>query len=428
MKIIFLEIETENAWALASVGPASIAAYIRRYGHNAALLRVHPDQQIKDIIPRIEKERPDILGFSITTPQWRRAFFVAREIRKNMDIPIIAGGTHPTFLPLSVLESGSFDYVCLGEGEAAVFDMFSIMEKGADVRLAGLPNLWVRGSGRPELRPPEPIDQLPFMARDLLDETRGIVHINTMRGCPFPCTFCAGSAISRIYGNKGYVRRRPVDHVLAELRHLRQKDSIHYVIFLDDTFTVDRSWVEAFCKVYGREIGTGFSINARAETVDPELIAMLKEAGCAHIVYGVESGSRRIREEILKRPVDNKQYVNAFKWTKEAGIMATANYMIGIPTETHEDISQTLALNDELAPDDFSWFIFYPYPGTVLFDFCREKHLLPENYLDLPADNRQSVLNLPGLTKDDIKHYDRVFTVARKNNYLLRYGKNMDVN
>lgn len=426
MKILFLEIETENAWGLASVGPAYIASYIRRHGHDAVLLRVRPNQQVKDIIPSIEKERPDILGLSITTPQWKRASFVAREIRKKMNIPIIAGGTHPTFSPLSVLESGNFDYVCLGEGEATVFDLFNTMGKGADVRMTGLPNLWRKGYGRPELRPPEPIDQLPFMARDLLDETRGIIHINTMRGCPFPCTFCAGSAINRIYGNKRYLRRRPVDHVLAELRHIRQKDSMHYVIFLDDTFTADRSWVETFCKVYGRKIGTGFSINARVETVDPELIATLKGAGCAHIVYGVESGSQRIREEILKRPGDNRQYLNAFKWTKEAGILATANYMIGIPTETHEDISQTLALNDELAPDDFFSFIFYPYPGTALFDFCRENDLLPENYLDLPADGRQSILNLPDLTKDDITHYDLVFTAARKNNYLLRYGKSMD--
>jgi anaerobic magnesium-protoporphyrin IX monomethyl ester cyclase len=100
----------------------------------------------------------------------------------------------------------------------------------------------------------------------------------------------------------------------------------------------------------------------------------------------------------------------------------TANYMIGLPGEAPEDIEQTLALNDELAPDDFGYFVFYPYPGTRLFDLCRKKGFLPENYLELPANNRQSVLNLPALTKDDIQYYYNRFTNVRENAYMERYG------
>jgi anaerobic magnesium-protoporphyrin IX monomethyl ester cyclase len=422
MKILFLEIETEKTWALASVGPAFIASYVRERGHEAALLRVQCDQEIQDIIRGIEHESPHILGFSLTTRQWLRAVNVAREIRKNIDIPIIAGGLHPTFAASSVLESGDFDYVCVGEGEAAVCDILSCMGKSEDILTARISNIWVRGSGPPKLRRPASVDSLPFMARDILNETHGIVHVNAMRGCPFSCSFCAGGAVGHLYENREYVRRRSVNNVLKELHYIRDNGPIHYVIFLDDTFTIHKGWLEEFCTVYGREIGAGFSINARADTVSPDMVTMLAQAGCKHIVYGVESGSRRVREKILNRPGENRQFIDVFRWTKEAGIMATANYMIGIPGETHEDSAQTLALNDELAPDDFGYFVFYPYPGTPLFSVCRERGYLPDNYLDLPANNRQSILTLPDLTNDEIHHYYNVFTELREKNYLRRYG------
>ncbi len=102
--------------------------------------------------------------------------------------------------------------------------------------------------------------------------------------------------------------------------------------------------------------------------------------------------------------------------------MVTANYMLGLPGESAEDIEKTLALNDELQPDDFGYFVFYPYPGTHLFYMCREKHFLPENWLELPANNRQSILNLPGLTKEEIEHYYNIFTEVRKQAYMNRYG------
>jgi radical SAM superfamily enzyme YgiQ (UPF0313 family) len=343
-----------------------------------------------------------------------------------MDIPIIAGGLHPTFAAFSVLESGAFDYVCVGEGEKAVCDMLSCMGKGEDIRTACIPNLWMKGSGPPKLHPPVSVDSLPFMARDLLDEIEGVIHISAMRGCPFSCTYCAGGAIGYLFDNRTYVRKRSVNNVIHELQHIRENGPIYYVIFLDDTFTIHQEWLKEFCIAYGREIGAGFSINARADTVNPDIITMLAQAGCKHIVYGVESGSRHVREEILNRPGDNKQFVDAFRWTREAGIMATANYMIGIPGETHEDIGETLALNEEIAPDDFGYFIFYPYPGTPLFNVCREKCFLPENYLDLPANNRQSILTLPDLAKDEIEHYYNVFKAMREKNYLRRYGGSLN--
>jgi radical SAM superfamily enzyme YgiQ (UPF0313 family) len=127
----------------------------------------------------------------------------------------------------------------------------------------------------------------------------------------------------------------------------------------------------------------------------------------------------------MHRPVVNQRFKDVFRWTKEQGIIVTANYMLGLPGETKDDVEQTLALHDELKPDDFGYFVFYPYPGTALFRTCLEKGFLPENYLDLPANHRASILRLPDLTPDDIaRYYDR-FTEVRHRDYLARYGEKL---
>lgn len=423
MKILFLEIDTEREWALASVGPAYIASYIRSQGHQAALLRVQSGQEVNDLIGSIEKEAPDIIGFSLTTRQWLRAAYVAGEIRKKLNIPAIAGGHHPTFTPEAVLQREGFDYVCLGEGEEAVAELLDCLEKGEDIKGDQIANIWTRGASRPEIRPPtKPLDKIPFLARDLLDEQHGVVHLITQRGCPFPCTFCAAGGIRELYKNQGYHRRRTVEDVVRELCQIKEDQPLNYVVFLDDTFTVNEAWVREFCQVYGEQISTGFSINARVETVSGDIIDCLAEAGCMHIIYGIESGSMRIRRDIMNRPVENHCFVDVFKLTKAAGIMVTANYMLGLPGETADDIEQTLALNEEIEPDDFGYFVFYPYPGTHLFNLCHEKGFLPENWLELPANNRQSILSLPDLSKEDIVLYYKRFTEARNQAYMNRYG------
>ncbi len=423
MKILFIEVDTEREWGLASVGPAYIASYIRLHGHEAALLRVQPEQELHDLISSIKKEAPDIIGLSLTTRQWRRGVHVAGEIRNKLNIPVIGGGHHPTFAPEIALNTEEFDYICLGDGEEAVLELLDCLEKGEEIGEGRIANIWAKSTSRPKIRPPlQHLDKIPFLARDLLDERYGVAHLITQRGCPFPCTFCAAGGIRDLYKNEGYLRRRTVQDVVKELYHIKLESPLNYVVFLDDTFTVHKGWVREFCRIYGKEFSTGFSINARVETVNQDMINLLAKAGCRHIIYGVESGSMRVRRDIMNRPVENHRFVDVFNWTKEAGIMATANYMIGLPGETVDDIEQTLALNEELQPDDFGYFVFYPYPGTRLFYMCREKGFLPENWLELPANNRQSILNLPDLTKEDIEHYYNEFTEVRKQAYMSRYG------
>src|SRR5215471_3016007 len=113
------------------------------------------------------------------------------------------------------------------------------------------------------------------------------------------------------------------------------------------------------------------------------------------VTYGVESGSERIRREVMHRPVTNQRFRDVFTWTRDAGILITANFMLGLPDETRDDLQMTLALAEELATDygmlDFGYFVFYPYPGTHLFKLCQERGFLPGGYEELPANHRQSI-------------------------------------
>lgn len=422
MRVVFLELDTERSWAVASLGPAAIAAYLRAHGHEAELLRVAPDETPEHLAECINRSGAGLVGVSLTARQWGRARELLGAVRPLIDAPLLAGGLHATFSASSVLASPAFDYVCLGEGEEAVLELAGALEEGAPV--PAMRNIWPRGAARPELRPPiAPLDSLPFLARDLLGEQHGVVHVTTQRGCPFSCSYCAARTFDDLYAPfGGYVRRRSPEHVIAELEELRDGGPLHYVIFLDDTFTAGRSWVRRYAALHRARVGVGFSLHARPETVDRELLGLLAEAGCKHVVYGVESGSPRVRRDILKRPGENARIVDTFRWTREAGMLATANYMLGLPGETRAEVCETLALHDELAPDDFGHFVFYPYRGTALFELCRERGYLPDDHDELPYAKDASVLRLPELSALDIEELSERFLALRDRDHLRRSG------
>ena len=424
MKVLFLEIDTVRDWAVASIGPAFLSATLKRAGHTAEMLRVSPEEALTDVVTAVTEVAPDVIGVSMTSRQWLRGREVLGAIRAELKVPVIAGGLHPTFAPEAVLQTPGFDVVCLGEGEGAMLDYVEHVSRGGDPYRADIENLWFEGQMRPKLRPPfDPIDRLPWMDRSLLDERWGVRHMTTQRGCPFPCTYCAARKFDDLYVGVGtYGRRRTVQSVIDELLAVKRDEDLSFVIFLDDTFTIHHSWVNAFCDRFKAEVGVGFSLHARVETVNQKMLARLAEAGCVHITYGVESGSERVRRDIMKRKVSNDRIVDVFRWTQELGIVATANYMLGVPGETWDDIQETLMLHERLKPDDFGYFVFYPYPGTTLFQVCKSQGLLPDDYLEHPANHRASILDLPDLSADQIAAAYDLFTAARRKLMQARHA------
>jgi tRNA A37 methylthiotransferase MiaB len=100
--------------------------------------------------------------------------------------------------------------------------------------------------------------------------------------------------------------------------------------------------------------------------------------------------------------------------------MPTANYIIGTPGETVAEMRETIALHHELQPVDFGYFVFYPYPGTDLFQTCRENGWLPDDYLTRAANHRQSILNLPNVTQEQITTIYDAWTAIRTETAVSR--------
>ena len=421
MKILFVELEMDRDWSVASIGPAYLASYVRPMGFHVDIIHLQVDVSCADGIQQILDYNPDVLAMSLTTRQWLRAKEILNTIRQTKTITTILGGLHPTFSAESVLEEPGVDYVCLGEGELAFADFLTALRDNQPIE--GILNIQGKGDRKPKMHAPfDPIDSMPFMARDLLNENNGVYHMTTQRGCPFPCSYCAARMYNQMYGSQKYGRRRSIPNVMQEIRQLHSKGDLSYIIFLDDTFTLNHPWVKEFCEIYGKEIRVPFSLHARAETVNEELLKMLAKAGCIHITFGVESGSERLRREVMKRRVSNQRLKDVFQWSQDAGIMTTANYIIGTPTETRDEIEETLALHAELNPHDFGYFVFYPYPGTPMYHYCKDRGLLPDDMLDRPANHRTSILNHDTLTPEDIEEFYERFTRVREQNYFDRYG------
>ncbi len=424
MKILFLELDTDAAWAVCSLGPAFLASVARNAGHTVEMLRVGHDWPLERATAAVAEHAPDLVGVSMTSRQWLRARDVLGALRAKGAWPTICGGLHATFSPELVLAAEGIDAVCLGEGEGPFLNLLRHLEAGHELRDAEIQNIWLKGGTHPGLAPPLPeIDALPHMARDMLDEYAGCVHMTTQRGCPFPCTYCAARMYDQLYDGIGsYGRRRSVESVMQEFEGIRAAGPLAYAIFLDDTFTIHQPWVYDFCKIMPERIGIGFTIHARAETMSPKLIDALARAGCKHIVYGVESGSERVRREIMKRPVTDARLIEVFERTKDAGIMVTANYMMGVPGETKADMQATMDLHRKLKPLDFGYFVFYPFPGTQLFQVCKQRGYLPEDWDERPARHDASILTLPEISKDDIAEAFQAWEQIRAEDTAARHA------
>ncbi len=425
MKVLFIEIEMERSWSVASIGPAFLSSYVKQHGYETSIQHFPFDAPIPDIVASIIAESPDVLGLSLTTRQWQRARKILSLLRDQQAIPTIVGGLHPTFAPESTLKQKGIDYLCMGEGETAFLDFLNQLSKEGRIT-STIPNIWVKGGPRPTVRPPIPnLDSIPFMDRALLNEKYGVINMTTQRGCPFPCTYCAARMYNEMYGNAEYGRRRSIQNVLDELHHIRNHGQLSYVIYLDDTFTINHKWIRTFLTAYKEQLAIPFSIHARAETINQRMLAQLADAGCKHITFGVESGSERLRYEVMHRKVTNKRLIEAFRWSRSLGIITTANYIIGTPTETTDDIEQTIALHHELQPDDFGYFVFYPYPGTPMYKYCLDRGLLPKDFEDLEANHRETILLHDQLQPAEIEAYYNRFTQLREEAYMQKYGSRL---
>ena len=335
---------------------------------------------IKEISETLIKYQPDVVGITVMTPKAASAFTIASLVKKhNKNCHVVFGGPHATLKPDEVLKNTEdVDFVVNGEGEIVLLELVNALSaKNND--FSTISGLSCRGGGKGVTNNTKKfidnLDSLTFPDRETLlgldtytSEDMGLLMGS--RGCPYSCSYCA----TQIWTRK--VRYRSLENILEEIKYVRERYGTRQFTFKDDSFTVNRKRVMDFCnKLMDAGIKINWDCNTRVDLVDSELLMTMKKAGCNSIKVGIESGSERILK-LMDKGITLERTKEAARLFREAGIHWTAYFMMGIPTETKEDVQKTLELLYKIKPSFASIGVYEPFPGTRLFEIGVEHGLV----------------------------------------------------
>ncbi len=427
MKILLIlpKIGSDARWI---VGLAFMSAVLKEAGYKVELLEINTEDDKNKILSVIKSFQPQIIGLSTNSHQYVYCTQIAKDIKKEFDVPLFIGGVHVTLRPEEVIREKSFDGICIGEGEYPFLELVKRIEKRQDY--TDIKNFWFR-KGEKIIKNDlssltEDLDRLPFPDYSIFKYYKEAGNKEIMprfmfsRGCPFNCTYCCNHIFKKIYSGHGkYVRFRSVDKTLDEIELLKRKYSFNYFTVDDDIFSLNKPWLLDFCEKYSKKFDMKFECNVRIGTIDEEAMKALKGAGCKLIKVGLETGNEGLRKEVLGRNISNKEVIKLFDLAKKIGLQTFTFNMIGIPGETKQTIKETIDLNAKIKADFLQLTVFYPYPGTLLGEKCIHERLIARGQLD-SLFTGESILDLPDLTSKDIKRAAKNFKFNVYKQYSLK--------
>ncbi len=391
------------------------------YGERGVILKESKIEN--DLVKKIHTFKPDLIAISILECTCPTALLMLKVV-EDFNIPVIAGGVYPTFSPEAMLSKRNVNMVCIGEGEQVLIEVCQRMASGKDC--FDVENLWIKKDGRiikNKLRKLIDINSMPIPDYSLFEPERffrpmaGKVYktipIETNRGCPYTCTFCNSPSIAALYKQNGggnYFRKKSMDRIQQELKHLIKRWNAEYVYFTSDTFlAVNDAEFEKFCEIY-KEFRLPFWLQSRPETITAYRAKKLKEIGCHRMSMGLEHGNSEFRVKVLSKKFDNEKIIEASKYLADVGIPLTVNNIIGFPGETRELIFDTIELNRKLTFDTVNAVPFAPFHGTPLQKICVEKGYISEDFT--PGSlNVDASLDMPQLSREEIKGLKRTFSM-----------------
>ena len=353
---------------------------------NVLMTKNNSSELVNNITEReIKNFMPDIIGITATTPTMFDLKYNILSVISNFDkkMTIVVGGPHPSALPEDTIsESGAIDIVCRGEGEMVM------LEIARGIKLKHILGITYKEETKiinnPSRKPYDNIDDLCFPARHLVDmnfHSMGNPHIMhglffrsttifTSRGCPYDCSFCSG----KVAIGQG-VRFQSPELIIEEIERLIKDYKIEAIYFADDMFDINKDRARSICQnILKKKLHRKFVWNAqlRANSIDKDLLKLMKEAGCIRADVGFESGSQKTLNIINKKTTVAQNY-DAAKILHEVGILIHANIIVGLPGEDLEDLNKTKKFLREIKPHWIGFGEFVPLPGSKLYKDLTEK-------------------------------------------------------
>lgn len=401
-------------------------------GHNIGVSYIS-GRNSSAIIAKLLGDNPDLVLYSSYSTSFADYSNFDEELKRRSNVTSIIGGPGVTFNPHQLFES-SINAGCVGEGDIALPEF--ILSDFSKCK-----NIYLNDGEVPETYYPfSDLNALPFPDRDLVyknDSTRRNNPTKTFisgRGCPFMCTYCFNHTYNKMFKGCGpTVRKKSVDYILEEIELVREKYPLKNVAFNDDTFIVDSKWFFEFAERFSSRFDLTYTCNIRANLMTDDIARALYDSRCSAVNWSIESGDSHLRNTVLKRNMSKDQIIAAAEMLNKHHLTHRIGNVIGLPSETLEQVNKTIELNIQCRPNLALANIFVPFPGLELTKTavdCGHYTPLPDD--QLPSNYfTKSVLKLDESTHTRLQKilflfpffiaYPRAYTsiIIRRALYLL---------
>jgi radical SAM superfamily enzyme YgiQ (UPF0313 family) len=368
-----------------ALGIAFAGAALERAGWSVAYYDARIDDE--SVLRGYLRERPRLIGFSMMTgmqcSESKRLIGQVRAI--SADTKILLGGVHPSLFPKETLLDPDVDFVIVGEGELTIVDLMSALADGTH-DLSDITGLAWKDGEQPVVNPERPFMdpatiRLPLTAgtRRLFAAAAGTRHLSyqTTRGCPFRCAFCYNVAF-----NDRTWRRLPIELVEEHLTELSRSVSFDHVYFVDDYVGRDKRRVAQLGAAMRRR-GLTWHSSIRAPDIDAEMATLLEDGNCELLLFGLESASDRVMNDILVKDVKGgiDTVLSCVRHIAATRIKPLYSFMYNVPGETDREREETFRLADWIYHTDekaqIGFYAYTPYPGTPLYQTALQKGFQP---------------------------------------------------
>jgi radical SAM superfamily enzyme YgiQ (UPF0313 family) len=361
-------------------------------------------QKIEDRMAEIREFSPQVVGITGMSFEAATMHETAAYLKKNLPgVRIIFGGPHATVSTHKSIQDPNVDFVVIGEGEDTFPELLDQIFSGSG-QYGNVRGIAYRNgtetvvTGKREYR--QDLDNIPFPAWDLIDmegyfdaprwqfihAERRYMPIFTSRACPYQCVYC-----HHIFGKQ--FRYRSPENVFREIKLLHDQYGIREFLIADDMFNALIKRAVAICDLIiqsGIKIYITFPNGVRGDVMTDELLLKLKQAGTYKIVYAIETASPRL-QKLIKKNIDLVKLKSVIEKTNKLGLIVHGFFMLGFPTETLEEVMETVkyALSSKLHIGGF--FFVDPFEGTELSEWVRSirPDLMDSGHHDFFSAKRQ---------------------------------------